>query len=158
MRALRKQADMSINEMASAIGLSPTWIGQMERGEKPIEKRTALAVRQLFNERSRLYGHQRTEPRDDDVPLKRAQIIWCPDDPGLPPVKVIGIPGDDDRRYDSSYGACNDDWVCADTVGRLLRLFSRFQELTVVEGIDPKAVHRAFWVIPEYRDAVCYRA
>lgn len=33
--------------MAMALDTSETFVGQMERGQKPIERRTALAVRYL---------------------------------------------------------------------------------------------------------------
>lgn len=44
LRALRKSAKMTQAELGEAIGLTQGYIGEMERGEKPIEKRTAIAV------------------------------------------------------------------------------------------------------------------
>ena len=44
LKAIRKGAGMTQHQLAEAIGLSHGYIGEMERGEKPIEKRTALAV------------------------------------------------------------------------------------------------------------------
>lgn len=142
--------------MAAELGLTPQFIGMMERGEKPIEVRTALAVQQIFNANATLYDNLDRPAYDDDVPLARAQIIWDTDEEGIPPVRVVDVTGEDDRRYDCSYGACNAEWHRADGVGRLLRLFTRFQELTALHGIDPQAVHKAFWVIPEYRHATAY--
>jgi DNA-binding XRE family transcriptional regulator len=45
LKALRKDAGMTQDELAEAIGVSRVLIGQMERGQAPIEKRTGLAVR-----------------------------------------------------------------------------------------------------------------
>ncbi len=47
MRAIRKALGWTLEAMADALGMSETYVGQMERGQKPIEKRTALAVRYL---------------------------------------------------------------------------------------------------------------
>ncbi len=47
LKAIRKELGWTIAEMAEALGLSPTWVGQMERDYKPVERRTALAVRYL---------------------------------------------------------------------------------------------------------------
>lgn len=44
LKALRKAAGMTQAELANAIGLTGTYIGLMERGEKPIERRTEQAV------------------------------------------------------------------------------------------------------------------
>jgi len=41
---------MTQGQMAEALGLTGTFVGMMERGDKPIEKRTALAVQQLAAE------------------------------------------------------------------------------------------------------------
>jgi transcriptional regulator with XRE-family HTH domain len=45
LKAARKAGKMTQHQLAEAIGLSPGYIGEMERGEKPIEKHTAIAVR-----------------------------------------------------------------------------------------------------------------
>lgn len=47
MKALRKAAGLTQEQLADAIGLSRVTIGLMERGQAPIERRTALAVRYL---------------------------------------------------------------------------------------------------------------
>ncbi|SCW77876.1 Helix-turn-helix [Sphingobium faniae] len=47
LKALRRDADMTQDQLAEAIGVSRVLIGQMERGQAPIEKRTALAVRYI---------------------------------------------------------------------------------------------------------------
>ena len=44
LRALRKRAGLTQGQLAEAVGLSQGYIGEMERGEKPIERRTELAV------------------------------------------------------------------------------------------------------------------
>lgn len=152
LKAARQELGMTQQELAEALGLTPQFIGMMERGEKPIEQRTALAVRQIYNVETRLYGNDDPGEREGDIPLRDAMIIW--DKELSPPLKVVANGSDDDDRYSSSYGACNADWSHADDVGRLLRLFSRIPEWTVLDGISPREVHDALWVIPEYRRAV----
>lgn len=44
LKALRKRIGMTQAEFAAALGLTGTFIGMMERGEKAIEKRTELAA------------------------------------------------------------------------------------------------------------------
>lgn len=51
LKAMRKQAGLSQGDLAAEVGLSQGFIGEMERGEKPIEKRTELAVRYLVEQR-----------------------------------------------------------------------------------------------------------
>lgn len=48
LKALRKQIGLTQSEMAQALGLTQTFIGMMERGEKAIERRTELAARYLL--------------------------------------------------------------------------------------------------------------
>jgi len=47
LKALRKALGWRQGKLDAALGLSPGYVGKMERGQKPIEKRTALAVRYL---------------------------------------------------------------------------------------------------------------
>ena len=48
LRALRKQMGMTQGALATELGLTTTFIGMMERGEKAIERRTEMAVRYLL--------------------------------------------------------------------------------------------------------------
>lgn len=50
LKALRKAAKLTQGQLADAIGLSQGFIGEMERGEKPVEKRTELAVRYVIEQ------------------------------------------------------------------------------------------------------------
>jgi DNA-binding XRE family transcriptional regulator len=50
LKALRKDAGWTQDEMAEAIGVSRVLIGQMERGQAPIERRTELAVRYVVDQ------------------------------------------------------------------------------------------------------------
>jgi DNA-binding XRE family transcriptional regulator len=153
LKAARSALGLTQEELAQGLGMSRKAINEMEAGKAAIEKRTELAVRQLFNQRSRLYGAHRVEPLSDDVALKDASILWDRYGEVSPPVLVLGRE-DDDQRYPSSYGACNSDWNATDDVGRLLRLLTRFVELTVADRIPARKVHKAFSVIPEYRYAL----
>lgn len=154
LKAIRNEMRWTQQQMADEVGMSRKAVVEMETAKATIERRTALAVRQVFNSHSRLNATHRVVELSGDVALSDAQIIWDRDDGIAPPVKVVAIPGDDDDRYTSSFGACNSDWQAADDVGRLLRLMSLFVDLTVGDGIPPKAVHDAFSVIPEYRWAM----
>lgn len=153
LKAIRQQLGMSQSEFADALDMTGTFVGMMERGDRPIEHRTALAARQLLNERHPTYGHRPLERRDGDVTLAEMVLLWEPDDPSMPPVKVLGG-GQNDSHYTSSFGADSMDWPVLDNVGRLLRLFTRFHELVMAHGIAPQAVHDALLAIPEYRQAV----
>ncbi|WP_261390725.1 helix-turn-helix domain-containing protein [Caenibius sp. WL] len=48
LRRIRKGMKLTLAELGEALGLSGNFIGMMERGEKAIEKRTALAASQLW--------------------------------------------------------------------------------------------------------------
>lgn len=152
LKSIRYALGFNQQSMADALGLTATFIGMMERGEKQIEPRTAMAARQLLNERAPIYGWRGDLPTfDDDVPLVEAVIYWEPLRPALPPVRVAAR---SDQPYDCSFGADSGDWAAFDTTGRLLRLLVRFHELTVVHGIPSVDVHSALLRIPEYRMAV----
>lgn len=47
LRSIRKDLGWTIAEMAKQLGMSETYVGQMKRGQKPIERRTELAARYL---------------------------------------------------------------------------------------------------------------
>ena len=51
LKALRMKAGLSQAELAQLIGMSRVTIGLMERGEAPIEKRTAIAARCILEHR-----------------------------------------------------------------------------------------------------------
>lgn len=95
-----------------------------------------------------------------DIPLAEAMVIWSPDRPDLPPVKVVGG-GDrehphvrDDKRYSASWGRSDRDFNEADDATRLTMLFNKFVEIAVLYEVPAAEVHKAFLVIPEYRAAV----
>lgn len=136
------------------MGVSRKLINELESCERPIDLRTALAARQLYNERARLFSSHAVIERAEDVPLEEAMILWDCDTPGKPPVIVVSHPEGNDDDYSSSAGSCSIDWQTADNIGRLLRLFGCFTMLTVQDGYDPMDVHKAFSVIPEYRYAL----
>lgn len=47
LKEARKALGMTQADMAAALGMTSVFIGMMERGERPIELRTVLAVRHL---------------------------------------------------------------------------------------------------------------
>lgn len=63
LRALRKSMGMTQGQLASALGFSQGFIGEMERDEKAIEPRTVLALRGL---------------RADRAPEDARRIPWVP--------------------------------------------------------------------------------
>lgn len=50
LRELRKSVGWTQDHLAEAIGVSRVLIGQMERGQAPIERRTELAVRYVTDQ------------------------------------------------------------------------------------------------------------
>ena len=93
--------------------------------------------------------------REYDYPLAETQVIWNPDDGlNVPPVDVVRHPHEDDTRYDSSWGACSQEFNEASPDEKLNMLMRQFVHLAAIEGIDPKHIHRAFMQIPEYRRAL----
>ncbi|MGQ0588555.1 MAG: hypothetical protein ACT4N8_03335 [Sphingosinicella sp.] len=90
-----------------------------------------------------------------DYPLAETQIIWNPtEDSTLPPVALVKIPGEDDDRYISSWGACNGDFVEADPSTKLSMLYRQFIHLVINEGVAAADVHTTFMQIPEYRQGL----
>jgi len=154
LKEVRQEMGLTQGELAERLGLSPQFVGRMERGAQAIEPRTVLAVRQLYNELTPMYGDREPDQREGDIPLRDAMIVW--DEEMSPPMLVVDNTGSGGEDYISSYGACNSDWRLADTVGQLLRLLSRIPEWTLIDNISPRDVHDALWVIPEYRNAVAY--
>lgn len=51
LKALRKQAGLTQIELAKVLDLSPTWVGQMERGDVAIEPRTEKVIDGLIRTR-----------------------------------------------------------------------------------------------------------
>ncbi|MGW8202962.1 helix-turn-helix transcriptional regulator [Sphingomonas bisphenolicum] len=47
LKAIRQRLGWTQGRMAAELDMSPTYIGQMERGDRPIERRTALAAMHL---------------------------------------------------------------------------------------------------------------
>jgi DNA-binding transcriptional regulator YiaG len=47
LKAIRVQLGLNQGKLAATLGLTGQYVGMMERGQKPIEPRTALAVRYL---------------------------------------------------------------------------------------------------------------
>lgn len=45
LKAMRTKAGVTREALEDALGLTVGYVGRMERGEKPIEKRTAIAAR-----------------------------------------------------------------------------------------------------------------
>ena len=93
--------------------------------------------------------------REYDYPLAETQIIWHPDDdPKLPPVEIVRMGFEDDNRYSSSWGACNQDFCDASPAEQLNMLMLQFVHIAAIDGVEPRAIHKAFMQIPEYRSAL----
>lgn len=152
LKQARKALGLSQEEMADAIGVSRVLLGQMERAQAPIEKRTAIAARAILTERMPIYNARPMTSCPGDVSLSEALIFWEAD--VEPPVRVLRL-GMDDRRYSNSQGSCTSPWELMSSAWRLTRLLALFHEITVAEKIEPARVHEAFLCIPEYRQAIC---
>jgi transcriptional regulator with XRE-family HTH domain len=50
IRDIRRQLGLTQTEMADRLGLNQSTISRFERGDLPVDKRTALAVRSLLPE------------------------------------------------------------------------------------------------------------
>ena len=93
--------------------------------------------------------------REYDIPLAKAQIIWEPvGNPDLPDVEVVSIGHDDDGRYYSSWGACNQEFVEATPQEQVNLLMRQFIHMVIADDADPKDAHKALMMIPEYRIAL----
>lgn len=44
LKRVRKRLGMTQNAMATALGVTTTFVGMMERGDRPIERRTAMTI------------------------------------------------------------------------------------------------------------------
>lgn len=99
---------------------------------------------------------------DGDIPLAEVQVIWeyVGKEPDAPSVIVMGHPNEsgrdrwgnrDDKDYTSSWGACSTDFNEASADEKLLMLFKQFHWMALTREVEPKAIHEAFLVIPEYR-------
>jgi DNA-binding XRE family transcriptional regulator len=62
LKAARQRLGWTQGRMAAELDLSPTFIGLMERGEKPIERRTALAVKALEMDPASHLGSDKPSP------------------------------------------------------------------------------------------------
>ncbi len=92
--------------------------------------------------------------REYDYPLAETQVIWDPVDNNLPPVDLVRLPFEDDSRYENSWGACNLEFQQASSAEKLEMLFAQFVYISVADKIAPTDIHRAFSLIPEYRQAL----
>lgn len=92
-----------------------------------------------------------------DIPLREAQILWdySGREPDAASIVVTGADAGrwNDRDYLSSWGCCNAEFADANDNERLKQLFAKFIELVTIEGLEPRKVHDALLVIPEYREA-----
>lgn len=77
LKALRKAMDLRQIALAEALGITPQFVGMMERGEKAIEPRTALSVLYLVD-------HPEARPDGEDRSYNLADLIdICLEQPGL---------------------------------------------------------------------------
>jgi hypothetical protein len=91
-----------------------------------------------------------------DIPIKHAMIAWNSKRHGDGRIVVVLHP-DRTRMCDklslsSTTGACNSGWERMTKEQRLLNLFMEAWWIVLNNGLDPKDVHAAFMVIPEYRE------
>lgn len=89
-----------------------------------------------------------------EIKLRDVQIIWNPEQPGLPPAALVWKPEIEDRRYDCSWGCCSSDFNEASDEERINMLFRQFVHMTAIEGIDARVLHDIFMDIPEWRQAL----
>lgn len=153
LKLIRTTLGLNQQELADAIGMSRKAVGEMERGDAQIEKRTAMAVQHLANATLPFYTRNDPQPQVGDIALAQACVLWGDAGEVEPRVKVVGDPNVYDPEYMSDYGKGHVEWDVLDDAGRLSRLLAHFVVLVLDEGCDPKEVHDAFRVVPEYRQA-----
>jgi len=84
-----------------------------------------------------------------DIPLSEAMIAWNTGGQ----IRVLRHPIEEDDSLTKTTGACWHNWNRGDLNERLCRLM-REVWIIAVQGVPAKDIHRALWVIPEYRDLV----
>lgn len=90
-----------------------------------------------------------------DIALADNMLIWdrSPPDPERPALKVVERGGRDDRSYTCSWGCCNAEFDTADDADKLRMLLAKSISIVIIDRVQPKAIHEALLVIPEYRNA-----
>jgi hypothetical protein len=93
--------------------------------------------------------------RRHDVALEHAMIAWNPLPYGDGRIAIIPHPDNDGwtdhLKLSDTTGACWNYWGEMSNEDRLGRLFMEGWIIVCRDGLDPKAIHEAFMVIPEYR-------
>jgi hypothetical protein len=93
-----------------------------------------------------------------DIPLKDAMIAWNPRPRGDGRIVVIPYPDHaswtDRLKLSDTTGACWSHWGTWSPQDRLARLLLEAWCITCRDGLEPRAIHEAFMVIPEYRETV----
>jgi len=92
----------------------------------------------------------------NDIPIKHAMIAWNSKRHGDGRISIIVHPDTanacDRLGLSSTTGACNSGWGRMTNEQRLLNLFVEGWWIVLNNGLNPKDVHAAFMVIPEYRE------
>lgn len=73
LKAIREALGWGQRKFADEIGMTQTFIGMMERGERPIEPRTALAAKYLFDRKSTF---RQLMPAVDGLPTPADMANW----------------------------------------------------------------------------------
>jgi hypothetical protein len=96
-----------------------------------------------------------------DIPLEHAMIAWNPkraERLGEPmndgAIQIVLHPDRDrvGKALMNTSGACDAGWDNLSTDQRLDELLKEGYEIAVRDGVNIKDIHRAFRVIPEYRE------
>jgi hypothetical protein len=97
-----------------------------------------------------------------DVPIKLAMIAWTPMSSRIGiPGRIVVIPHlNDDKDWfrhlglTDSTGACCHYWSKATKQQRILQIYIEAWHIVCRDWLDPKDVHEALTVIPEYRETL----
>ncbi len=87
-----------------------------------------------------------------DVPLKHAMVCWNPETDQVAIVRHPDIGGVSDRFQSTDGACCFDMW--RDSKQQMKWLLQIFNMIVVRDRVDPQAAHKAFLVIPEYRQII----
>lgn len=88
-----------------------------------------------------------------EIPIEKAMILWNPKNEGGG-IKVIRNPerSREFRHLHCSAGACYAYWAGMTTEQRKTKLLIEAWHIAVRDGLDPKEIHEALMVVPEYRE------
>jgi len=90
-----------------------------------------------------------------DIPLEEVMILWRPShyDGGMPEIKAVRHPVQDDQSLPYSDGACTSGWREMKPVEQMTALFQIALGAIIRDGVPANKVREAFQAIREFRQS-----